>query len=76
MAPIAAVLMYAVTVSGIFGKYAATRSPFWIPLDFNQLEICKTFKFKSLQDKVVLYPFSLLNIIAGSTLFFFRRFSA
>ena len=39
IAPKADVLMYAVTVSGIFGRYAATRSPFFIPFNFIQFEI-------------------------------------
>ena len=62
-APRTEVLIYAITVSGIFGKYAATRSPFFIQLDFIQFETWVTFKFKLFKDKAVLYPFSLLNII-------------
>ena len=38
-APRTAVLIYAITVSGILGKYAATLSPFFIPFSFIQLEI-------------------------------------
>ena len=53
-----------------------TRNDSALAFNFNQFETLATFEFKSFQDKVVLYPFSLLNIIAGSLLFFFKRFSA
>ena len=64
------------TVSIIFGKYATIRSPLLTPQDFIQFEIFATLKFKFAQDKTVLYPFSLLNIIDGSVLFFFNKFAA
>ena len=47
IAPKVEVLIYAVTASGILGKYAATRSPFFIPIDFIHSEILETSEFKS-----------------------------
>ena len=53
-APNTEVLRYAITASGIFGKYAATRSPLFIWLSLNHPDIFATLKFRSFQDKIVL----------------------
>ena len=60
----------------ILSRLRKINKPFLTLLNFIQFETFATFKFKSFQDKTFLKPFSLLKIIASSSLFFLSRFWA
>ena len=64
------------TVSIELGKYAATLSFFLILILFKNLDTLLTLRFSSCQFLSSRKPFSLINVIALSLLFFESKFSA
>ena len=60
----------------VLGKYAAILSLFLILILFKKLDTFLEFKFNSCQLLSSRKPFSLINVIALSLLFFESKFSA